>query len=166
MNESAKENDVIILDRYVFSNVAFQSAKFKDAKHSLKIREWIADYQFNVLKMPYPDLTVFLDVPVEVTKKRLKQERTENRKYLNGKSDIHESDFDYQRRVRGHYITLENRYVTYFVVDAAVRRPGESENDAWHVYEPRVLFENYKKLIDEHVVNNTISPPAKILTKN
>ena len=152
LEKSAEENDVIILDRYVFSNMAFQGAKFTDIKKAERMADWVFEYQFKHLEMPYPDLTIFLDVPPKITQERLAEERTENREYLKGKADIHESDMAYQRRVRDIYTMIKRKSIRYFAIDAAVLVPSD-EGEKYHVYEPDVLFENYRNLVDEYVIN-------------
>ena len=93
------ENDVIILDRYVFSNMAFQGAKYNTDAQSQIMRDWINEFEFGFLELPYPDLNIFFDVPIKIIKERLKEKREgEDRKYLKGRSDIHETDIEFQTR--------------------------------------------------------------------
>ncbi|MDR0724954.1 MAG: dTMP kinase [Prevotellaceae bacterium] len=99
------DGQVVILDRYVYSNIAFQCAKIADCAKREKLREWIFDMEYNFFGIPRPDLSIFLDVPFDFTVEKLKSQRNETgRDYLNGKKDIHESDFDLQKRVREVYI--------------------------------------------------------------
>ena len=104
-----RENDVILLDRYVYSNVAYQCAKIEDKKESRVLREWILRLEFEYHGLPKPDLNIFLDVPFEFTRQLLAGNRTGNeRQYLNGKIDIHEADLDFQKRVRESYLSLSD----------------------------------------------------------
>jgi len=99
------ENNVVILDRYVYSNIAFQCAKIEDKQQREKLREWIFQMEFEYFKIPKPDISIFLDVPFDFTVKKLSEQREgADRKYLNGKDDIHESDLELQKRVRQVYI--------------------------------------------------------------
>lgn len=98
----------VILDRYVYSNVAYQCAKLDgwDKKNALK--DWILETEFNYFKLPKPDLNIFLDVPFEFTRRKLTGSRDgADRSYLNGQRDIHEEDLDFQQRVRDIYISLD-----------------------------------------------------------
>jgi len=99
----------VILDRYVYSNVAYQCAKLDgwDKKEALK--KWILETEFNYFKIPKPDLNIFLDVPFEFTRRKLTANRSgDDRSYLQGQRDIHEEDLDFQSRVRDVYVSLDS----------------------------------------------------------
>lgn len=94
----------VIVDRYVCSNIAYQCAKAPDDKKKA-LREWILDLEYAENKIPRPDITLFLDVPLEFTERNLNQSREGcDRDYLKGQSDIHEASMDLQRAVRAVYL--------------------------------------------------------------
>jgi len=108
ISEWLGNGETVILDRYVYSNVAFQCAKLNDETEQLKLRKWIVDLEFDYYKIPRPDLNLFLDVPFQFTVERLTENRKgEDREYLKGKEDIHEKDLDFQERVRQIYLKQE-----------------------------------------------------------
>jgi dTMP kinase len=115
------EGKVVILDRYVYSNIAFQCAKIPDSAKREKLREWIFNLEYNFFGIPRPDISIFLDVPFDFTVEKLKLHRDgTDRNYLNGKKDIHESDFDLQKRVREVYIdqiNIDKNFVLVNCVD-------------------------------------------------
>ncbi|MDR0688478.1 MAG: thymidylate kinase, partial [Prevotellaceae bacterium] len=95
----------VIVDRYVYSNVAFQCAKLPDENGCSKLREWILNLEYGHFKIPKPQLNLFLDVPFSFTQAQLSESRCgEDRQYLNGKEDIHEADLNFQRAVRSIYL--------------------------------------------------------------
>ncbi|MDR3245236.1 MAG: dTMP kinase [Prevotellaceae bacterium] len=116
------EDKVVILDRYVYSNIAFQCAKIPDSEKREKLREWIFDLEFNFFGIPRPDVSIFLDVPFDFTVEKLKSQREgTGREYLKGKEDIHESDFSLQKRVREVYLeqtVIDKNFVRVNCVDA------------------------------------------------
>lgn len=133
-----EENDIVILDRYVFSNLAFQGAKIKDGKKRKEIVEWIWKFEFDFLSLPYPDLMVFFDVPLDTIEERLNIERVgDDRDYLDGEKDIHEQDIKFQSDVRDVYFSMKDKE-NYHIVDAF--------NDKG-LLTPIELFNNYKKLL-------------------
>lgn len=147
-----KENDVVLLDRYVFSNLAYQGAKFEKEK-SQKIRNWIHQFEFNFLKLPYPDLSIFFDVPIDIIKQRLKEKRKgKDREYLKGKKDIHEEDLKFQNRVRDNYLGLIGA-ANYKIVQCT-QRVENSKDPYWFVFPPKSLFESYKPYLD-YILFNT-----------
>jgi dTMP kinase len=112
------EGKVVILDRYVYSNIAFQCAKISDEAKREKLRQWIFDMEYNCFGIPRPDISIFLDVPFDFTVEKLKSPREgADREYLNGKKDIHESDFDLQKKVREVYIEQTNRNKNFVLVN-------------------------------------------------
>lgn len=143
--QQLEDNDVVLLDRYVFSNLAFQGAKYEDGGKSAYIQNWINEFEFEFLELPYPDLTIFLDVPMDVVKGRLEEKRDgDDREYLEGKQDIHEEDLDFQSRVRDIYLSMENANKYHIVRCAWTNRGGGRE-----VYGPQELFDRYKGLLNK-----------------
>jgi dTMP kinase len=98
----------VIVDRYVYSNVAFQCAKLPAAEERSKLREWILSLEYEHFKIPKPQRSLFLDVPFAFTQEKLSGDRRgDDRQYLNGKEDIHEADLDFQRAVRSVYLAQQ-----------------------------------------------------------
>ncbi len=60
------DNDyVVVLNRYVESNMAFQGGKIKDIKERNMMYEWLDNLEFVLLGLPRPDLVLFLYLPYE-----------------------------------------------------------------------------------------------------
>lgn len=99
------EGKVVIVDRYVYSNIGYQCAKIADKEARTTLREWILHTEFEEFAIPKPDLSLFLDVPFAFTERKLTEVREgEDREYLQGGKDIHEASLDLQRRVREVYL--------------------------------------------------------------
>lgn len=104
-----KEGKYVIVDRYVYSNIAYQCAKIDNDKDRLTLRNWILDAEYSKNNIIKPDISLFLDVPFKFTKEKLTQEREGNdRDYLNGARDIHEESLSLQERVREVYLSESN----------------------------------------------------------
>ena len=102
-----EEKYFVILDRYTYSNIAYQCAKLHSKDEEKRLREWILKLEFEHFGIPRPDINIFLDVPFRFTEEKLKNNRHgEDRSYLMGSIDIHESSLDFQRRVREVYIDV------------------------------------------------------------
>lgn len=99
------EGRVVILDRYVYSNIAFQCAKLSDETEAAALRDWIFELEYQHNDIPRPTLNLFLDVPISFVDAKLKINRKGgDRAYLEGKADIHEADIHFQMKVREHYL--------------------------------------------------------------
>lgn len=103
------DGDIVLFDRYVFSNVAYQCAKMEKMEDSKALREWILYLEFEYHRLPKPDLNIFLDVPFMFTRQKLTDEREgDERQYLRGKKDIHETDLVFQQSVRDMYLSMSD----------------------------------------------------------
>ncbi|MEA1905022.1 MAG: dTMP kinase [Candidatus Hadarchaeota archaeon] len=78
------EGKIVITERYLYSSLAYQSARGLS-------REWIKTINEAA---PKPDLAILIDVPAEIALKRIKSSRA---------LDIFEQDLELQRRVRTNY---------------------------------------------------------------
>lgn len=104
MKEALSNGKCVLLDRYVYSNIAYQCAKLSSPSEAEALREWIFNTEYGPFGLPVPDLNIFLDVPTDFVEEKLKSSRGGNdRAYLNGAQDIHEADMEFQKRVREIY---------------------------------------------------------------
>lgn len=105
IRKALSEGATVLLDRYVYSNIAYQCAKLSDPEERSELRDWIFNTEYVDFGIPRPDLNLFLDVPVSFVENNLKHARNgSDRDYLGGGTDIHESDISFQKTVRGLYL--------------------------------------------------------------
>jgi dTMP kinase len=113
---------LLLADRYVMSNVAYQCAKVGSDEHKRILKEWIYRLEFDTYCIPKPDINIFLDVPFEFITGNLTGRRYgEERKYLKGQTDIHEADLDFQKKVRQVYLDEAKNETNYFIIDCRNR---------------------------------------------
>lgn len=90
------ENGVnVILDRYVFSNMAHQGGKIENEKERNEMYEWLENLEFNLLNLPRPEIGLFLHMPFECSLE-LKKNR--------------EEELDQNEKDKNHLINAENAY--------------------------------------------------------
>ncbi len=100
-----ENGEVVLLDRYVYSNIAFQCAKLENQQERNQLRDFILKMEYDHFGIPRPDMNLFLDVPLSFVKEKLQSPRKgEDRSYLQGKDDIHEASVEFQQRVRDVYM--------------------------------------------------------------
>ncbi len=105
MRAALSGGSCLLLDRYVYSNIAYQCAKLKDPAEREELREWINELEYGSFGLPRPDLNIFLDVPIGFVEKKLAENREgQDRDYLSGARDIHEADIEFQKKVRDVYL--------------------------------------------------------------
>lgn len=90
---------VVISDRYITANMIYQTTKLPDGKRR-EFLHWLWDYETAKLRVPAPDLTLYLrlswDMAVRLLDERSKKKQSPDRS-LNGKKDVYESDKDFLR---------------------------------------------------------------------
>jgi dTMP kinase len=119
------EGNLVVLDRYVYSNIAFQCAKIQDAEKRQALRKWILNLEFDYYRIPKPDLSLFLDVPFAFTQNNLSAARKgDDRDYLAGQKDIHEDDLSFQQKVREMYLWQAEENEDFFRIDCSNSKGG------------------------------------------
>ena len=78
-------HDVVVLDRYVASNIAHQGAKTAPEERQ-KIIDWISQIEHEIYGLPYADLTILLDVHVPTAVELIA--RKSARTYTDQKAEI------------------------------------------------------------------------------
>ena len=138
-----REGGTVLLDRYVYSNIAYQCAKLASAEEAEDLREWINNTEYGQFGLPRPDLNIFLDVPIGFVEQSLSAQRGgSDRGYLHGRQDIHEADIAFQRRVRDMYrrqAALDPRFI---VVDCSDAEGG--------MLPPDVIFQKIKTVYESY----------------
>jgi dTMP kinase len=120
-----EEGNLVIVDRYVYSNIAFQCAKLGSAADREQLRNWILELEFGTNQLPRPDLNLLLDVPFEFTRRQLERSRDgDDRAYLKGERDIHEEDLEFQEKVRREYLSLRQSCDDLLLLDCSGARGG------------------------------------------
>ena len=105
MHKWLDDGDIIISNRYVCSNMAHQGAKVLDAGERKKFFEWIEELEYKVYAIPKPDLTIYLHVPIEISRKLI-EARAKESEGLKSKVDLHEGDIRYMQGVQETYMEL------------------------------------------------------------
>ena len=120
INDWLNSGYVVLADRYVYSNIAYQCAKLSSSREKESLKKWILDYEFNHNQLPKPDCSFFLNVPFEFVRKTLTANRSgDDRDYLNGRTDIHEQSMDFQRQVYNEYMDLLNERPQFIDIPCA-----------------------------------------------
>ncbi|MFL2747621.1 MAG: dTMP kinase [Gammaproteobacteria bacterium] len=112
INPNLNENKIVFCDRYIDSTIAYQGGgrdlDDKDIEGMIKM-----------LKLPIPDLTILLDVPVETGLKRAK-ERSELDRF-------EKEDIDFHKKIRQSYLNLQKKYPDRIIIFNA----SINENDVF-----------------------------------
>ena len=108
----------VILDRYVYSNMAFQGAKCDKLEDKKRLNEWIHQLEYQHNQIPKPALSIFLHMDFQFVTRQLKDQRQgADRDYLSGKRDIHEDSLELQKSVEKEYLRLVEEEEDFFRID-------------------------------------------------
>ena len=141
IKEKLRSGGTVLLDRYVYSNLAYQCAKLENRDEAEALREWIINTEFGLFDEPRPDLNIFLDVPISFVEKSLSGERNgADRNYLHHAQDIHEKSIEFQKRVRKMYLRQAE-------VDASLKCVDCSDSEG-RMLPPEDIFAKIKALVD------------------
>ena len=141
MKEILANGGVMLLDRYVYSNIAYQCAKLNDEQEAERLRDWIFNTEYGEFALPKPDLNIFLDVPISFVESKLKADRAgDDRDYLEGAQDIHEADIEFQKRVRAIYRKQCELDPKFIRIDCS--------DEYGMMLPPGAIFEKVKSVVD------------------
>ncbi len=88
-----KDGYVVVMDRYISSNQIHQGGKISNVKKRKAFIKWLAEMEYKVFKIPAPDLTIYLSLPINMVLKLIKDRNYKGaRAYLGSKKDVHEKD--------------------------------------------------------------------------
>lgn len=144
IKQTLNAGGAVLLDRYVYSNIAYQCAKLSSKEEAANLREWIFNTEYGEFSLPVPDLNIFLDVPISFVENKLKSQRGgQDREYLEGAQDIHEADIEFQKRVRDIYREQCNRDPKFIRIDCSDEK-GE-------MLPPGAIFAKIKEIVDKSI---------------
>ncbi|MCR5833155.1 MAG: deoxynucleoside kinase [Selenomonadaceae bacterium] len=127
---------IVLSDRYVGSNMAYQAVKCKDENEREEFFSWLEDLEYNRFELPRPDMTIFLDMPPEICALLRKQR---------GREDIHEDDAEYMIKTYNVYKEISARF-GWKVVNCADKNFALSSTD---------IHESILALVEELLITQT-----------
>ena len=144
IRKALEEGKTVLLDRYVYSNIAYQCAKLQDPLQRKELRNWIFRTEYEEFQLPVPDLNLFLDVPIDFVEKSLSAHRQgDDRTYLHGSQDIHEADIRFQMAVRDMYRAEAARDAHFLRIDC-----GDAEGG---MLPPDDIFAKVRAAVDPYL---------------
>ncbi len=115
IEKDLSEGKIVISNRYTQSNMGHQAAKIDNIDEKEKYLKWLEELEFNIYKIPKPDLVLFLHVPVEISQNLFVGKG--KRKYTKAVKDIHEGNVDFMKRSVNEYLRLTEKYPEWRRID-------------------------------------------------
>ena len=82
--------------------MAHQGAKLEGVEERIDLYNWLDTLEFNLLKLPIPNIKIFLHMPTKYS--------IELRKGRNEAADQHESDINHLNRAEQAYLEIADKY--------------------------------------------------------
>ena len=138
--EALQSSDVVVLDRYVPSNVAHQASKLGGEQRSELARR-ILKIEFEIFALPKPDLVLLLDLPVPVAQDLIGRKAARN--YTDRAHDLQEADGTYLGRVREMYLELARTEANWQIINCCpanrLKSVDEIAAEIWDAYRLALL---------------------------
>lgn len=126
----------VLLDRYIFSNMAHQGGKILDPEKRREMYKWLEKLEFELLELPKPDIAIFLHLPYEYSLE-LKSGRVESLDQL-------ERDENNMRCAEQAYVEIAQIY-RFKTIDCVYQNKIKTIDDISHeVYD--YVYQKIKKL--------------------
>lgn len=109
------EGKIVLADRYVKSNFAYQGARIENVQERAQFFRWLEDIEYTHLNLPRPDLTVFLRVPPELSARLAETRAAQNKKI----QDRYETVLQFQEKVDMIYCGLAADDTTCRTIECA-----------------------------------------------
>ena len=103
-----EEERLVVANRYVASNMAYQGAKLENKNERIAFYKWLHELEYEILGVAKPDLNTVLHVPAEIAE-GLMAKRGDKR-------DIHEADAAFQKRAEQVYLEIAELFPKEFTV--------------------------------------------------
>ena len=128
INSALLSNDLVLLDRYVYSNMAHQAGKIKNKSERTFMFQILEHLEFNVCKLPRADKVIFLHVPYANTLD-LRNCRDENSLQL-------EKEIEHLKNAEETYLLLADYYefdTIEGVVDGKLKSISDIHNEIYKI---------------------------------
>ena len=108
------QHQVVVLDRYVGSNLAHQGAKCQDDRRE-EILNWIQYIEFDLYQLPQVDMNILLNLPVTTAQQLILKKAA--RTYTDQATDLQEADGGYLSQVHQIYRQLAEQHDNWHTLE-------------------------------------------------
>jgi len=115
LREWLDEGAVVILDRYVSSNMIHQGGKITDEAEATSFLAWLDKLEHELMELPRPDIILYLDVRAEMARELLKQRALKE----GSERDLVESDIDHMIASRDRALKIVSLFNTWKHIDCS-----------------------------------------------
>ena len=136
---------IVVLDRYVSANQIHQGGKIATPRKRKHFLDWLDRLDYGVFKLPKPDMTIYLHMPLEHSLKLLTDKRAQQKKkeYLKkGARDTVELDRSYLMNAQKSAASLMRTHAGWHKIECAdrdtIRTRDEVHQDVFRLIQPMI----------------------------
>jgi dTMP kinase len=135
---------IVILDRYVSSNMGHQGGKMRDPEEREEFFRWDTELEYDILELPRPDLNILLYVPAEVSQELAlrKWDWKSNKVKTLQRKDIHEGSLEHLKGAEESYLQMARMLPGWVRIDCTEQGRMLSRN----IIHKKVLEETLKAI--------------------
>lgn len=127
------EGKNIILDRYVTASMLHQGAKISDIEKRGAFLLWLQKLEYEVFKLPRPDMVVYLDMPVEMRHALLTTDEFKPNLGHTETDELYQGDV---QKYATHVAGLEKWKVVSCLMDEKVRSKDNINTELYGLIRP------------------------------
>ncbi|MDR0860583.1 MAG: deoxynucleoside kinase [Candidatus Peribacteria bacterium] len=98
---------IVITDRYVSANMGHQAGKIHDLKERDDFLNWIDSFEYEIMKIPRPDINLFLYVDPELSRSLALGVQKTN---MDKSKDVHENDTEHMKNASEAFKYVADKY--------------------------------------------------------
>ena len=98
------EGKIVISNRYVSANMGHQGSKITNTEERKEYFDWLYDLEYNLFKIPKPDLNIILHVAPEISQQLAKDRARED--WIGKTKDIHEENLNHLKLAEQTYLEI------------------------------------------------------------
>lgn len=131
-----EDGGIVLADRYTTSNAIHQCSKLPEEQRDAFL-EWLFSFEYSKLKIPEPDLVIYLQTDVQNSQRMMDKRYDGNTE----KKDIHERNLDYLIRSKATADYCADKLGWHTVVcskNGVMRSEQEIHNDIVHIVDHKL----------------------------
>ncbi|MCH7828417.1 thymidylate kinase [Patescibacteria group bacterium] len=120
---------IVVVDRYLASNIGHQGGKIRDIKEREKFFRWLYYFEYGLFQIPKPIISFLLKMPPRVAQRLTKKHGK--------KLDVHEKDIRHLQHADRAYQHATKVFPRDFQIinsmsGSALRSPRDIHNEVWN----------------------------------
>lgn len=121
-----RQGFVVVCDRYVTSNAGHQGARIADSGARKKYFTWLKKTEYDICKIPRPDITLILHVPAAIAYKHIDGHSKRLKQYVkatlrHGMRDVLERDVSHLKKAEKTYLQIAKNFPPSHIIECTRR---------------------------------------------